>query len=312
MTDTTIIGQNIDKIRIARGFTKTQLAKALAPTQETTVSKHIRTGQMSTDQLIKYASILSVEPYELVVNTLVESKYEVPLDITGLYPWSLAYVVEWYILRSEYPRSKTFTEEESEQIKEQALNNLYMVYIPWFINILNSEYFSNRERNLITMRYKHCMILEDCAKAFNVTRERVRQIEKRIIRKLSNPKFQNVYHLITSERLQLAEKQLFQTSQKLREYEAKYGDLNGDKEPEPIEETPRRIRLEELNLSVRTFNCLRRKGYYFLDELCGISIEELMKIRNLGRRSLEELLNKLKEYGIEIETNENEHFLQFV
>ena len=86
MTDTTIIGQNIDKIRIARGLTKTQLAKALAPTQETTVSKHIRTGQMSTDQLIKYASILSVEPYELVFFRIIKKQiYYKSIGVFHLY-----------------------------------------------------------------------------------------------------------------------------------------------------------------------------------------------------------------------------------
>ena len=53
--------------------------------------------------------------------------------------------------------------------------------------------------------------------------------------------------------------------------------------------------IEELDLSVRSFNCLKRAGINTVEDLIGKSEEDMMKVRNLGRKSLEEVLSKLKE-----------------
>lgn len=66
-----------------------------------------------------------------------------------------------------------------------------------------------------------------------------------------------------------------------------------------------RTPIEDLDLSVRTYNCLNRSGYHFIDELIGIPADNLTKIRNMGVKSLDELLQKLHEYGIGIEEREN-------
>ena len=51
--------------------------------------------------------------------------------------------------------------------------------------------------------------------------------------------------------------------------------------------------IEELDLSVRSYNCLKRGGINTVDELISKTEEEMMKVRNLGRKSLEEVVQKL-------------------
>ena len=56
--------------------------------------------------------------------------------------------------------------------------------------------------------------------------------------------------------------------------------------------------VEELDLSVRSYNCLKRAGINTVQELAGKSMEDMMKVRNLGKKSLEEVERKLKELGL--------------
>ena len=58
--------------------------------------------------------------------------------------------------------------------------------------------------------------------------------------------------------------------------------------------------IDELELSVRSYNCLKRAGINTLEELTNRTSEDMMKVRNLGRKSLEEVLAKLKELGLEL------------
>ena len=58
--------------------------------------------------------------------------------------------------------------------------------------------------------------------------------------------------------------------------------------------------IEELGLSVRSFNCLTRAGIKTTDDLVRMTEEELIKVRNLGRKSLEEILITLESVGLSI------------
>ena len=58
--------------------------------------------------------------------------------------------------------------------------------------------------------------------------------------------------------------------------------------------------IDELELSVRSYNCLKRAGINTVEELTNKTSEDMMKVRNLGRKSLEEVLAKLKELGLKL------------
>lgn len=63
--------------------------------------------------------------------------------------------------------------------------------------------------------------------------------------------------------------------------------------------------IDELELSVRSYNCLKRAGINTVEELCNRTSEDMMKVRNLGRKSLEEVLAKLKELGLQLQPAED-------
>lgn len=62
--------------------------------------------------------------------------------------------------------------------------------------------------------------------------------------------------------------------------------------------------IDELELSVRSYNCLKRAGINTVEELTNRTPEDMMKVRNLGHKSLEEVLAKLKELGLQLNQSE--------
>ena len=66
------------------------------------------------------------------------------------------------------------------------------------------------------------------------------------------------------------------------------------------------MNIDEMELSVRSYNCLKRAGINTVEELCNKTPEDMMKVRNLGRKSLEEVLAKLKELGLSLSQHDGE------
>ena len=67
--------------------------------------------------------------------------------------------------------------------------------------------------------------------------------------------------------------------------------------------------IDELELSVRSYNCLKRAGINTVEELCKMSSEDMMHVRNLGRKALEEILQKLKDMGCALNILCNSHVI---
>lgn len=66
------------------------------------------------------------------------------------------------------------------------------------------------------------------------------------------------------------------------------------------------LRIDELDLTVRSFNCLKKAGIESVGEVSKLGMNELLKIKNLGRKSLEEILEKMKELGFDLQANSND------
>lgn len=60
------------------------------------------------------------------------------------------------------------------------------------------------------------------------------------------------------------------------------------------------LKIDELDLTVRSYNCLKKAGIKTLGELVVLNVPELLKIKNFGRKSLTEIMAKLKEYGFDL------------
>ncbi len=72
-----------------------------------------------------------------------------------------------------------------------------------------------------------------------------------------------------------------------------------DKKEKALEMT-----IEELDLSVRSYNCLKRAGINTVQELATKSMDDMMKVRNLGKKSLEEVERKLTELGLNLKLSD--------
>ncbi len=85
--------------------------------------------------------------------------------------------------------------------------------------------------------------------------------------------------------------------------EAKNTEIMVDRE-ETIKEKVLEMTIEELDMSVRSFNCLKRAGIDTVEDLINKTEEDMMKVRNLGKKSLEEVINKLESLGLELKPSE--------
>ncbi len=75
------------------------------------------------------------------------------------------------------------------------------------------------------------------------------------------------------------------------------------KEKEGGEKTLLVMSIDELELSVRSYNCLKRAGINTVQELINKTPEEMMKVRNLGKKSLDEVLGKLNDLGLRLSSS---------
>ena len=81
--------------------------------------------------------------------------------------------------------------------------------------------------------------------------------------------------------------------------EAQHAEIMVEKE-EDQKEKVLEMTIEELDLSVRSYNCLKRAGINTVQELANKTEEDMMKVRNLGRKSLEEVKAKLEDLGLDL------------
>ena len=86
---------------------------------------------------------------------------------------------------------------------------------------------------------------------------------------------------------------------------AKVAEVMVEKE-EDDKEKVLEMNIDELELSVRSYNCLKRAGINTVEELINKTPDEMMKVRNLGRKSLDEVFGKLKELGLELKSSNEE------
>ncbi len=85
--------------------------------------------------------------------------------------------------------------------------------------------------------------------------------------------------------------------------DATYSEIMVEKDDNP-KAAVLEMTIEELDLSVRSFNCLKRAGINTVKDLISKSEEEMMKVRNLGKKSLEEVKNKLISLGFDLTSEE--------
>ncbi len=161
---------------------------------------------------------------------------------------------------------------------------------------------TEREQKVLRLRFAEKLNLEETGAEFGVTRERVRQGEKKAIRKLKLPKrakrlkFGDIAYtsmcrqneLEIEHRRQVQDEAVKAYAQALKDHiQADVESCVAGKVTATLE-----MSIDEMNLSVRAYNCLTRAGIKTLGQLAGMDEEDFMKIRNLGRKSMQEVIEK--------------------
>lgn len=101
----------------------------------------------------------------------------------------------------------------------------------------------------------------------------------------------------------LGRKNLEEVLSKLKEYGLSLNDSEKEEvtvNTNDVSEEMMGKNINEMELGIRSYNCLKRAGINTIGELCSKSLEDMMKVRNLGRKNLEEVLAKLKELGLSL------------
>lgn len=151
---------------------------------------------------------------------------------------------------------------------------------------------TEREAGVLKLRYQQGLKLDDISKEYGVTRERIRQILRRALRELTyHHKWRFIKYGI-SVAIKAAEDKAredgFQNGYRRGLHDAeRYRkiDLHGD------------VSLCDLDLSVRSYNCLCRAGVKTGSDIVGMGYDRLIRVRNFGRKSYEEVIKKLDALG---------------
>ena len=179
------------------------------------------------------------------------------------------------------------------------------------------EYLSEREYGVINLRFGLDYTgvfrdLESVGRSLNITRERARQFEAKALRKLrrSSTKLPAIFEAPndleeTAEAL-YAELEEFYESPTFKRANKITQELDRMKEApfkytcKCLEEgTLDDVRIDELNLGVRAYICLKRAGIDTVADIINFPKEDWSKIRNLGRKSLKEVIEKMHSAGYE-------------
>lgn len=143
---------------------------------------------------------------------------------------------------------------------------------------------TERERRVLDFRYKDSLTFEAIGKRECVTRERIRQIHAKSFRKLRHPERLNYLKYGVSGVI---------ARQTESAREVALASL-------PKQDKPEDITLEELELSVRSYNCLKRAGMNTLHDVAEMTFDELCHVRNIGKKSVDEICAVLTNFGIRL------------
>lgn len=170
---------------------------------------------------------------------------------------------------------------------------------------------TEREQKVIKFRYEDNLKLEDAGKALGVTRERVRQIEVKVLRKMRHPKYAGyllygIRGYNVRNRKKASMHILYEAENAEKKAREIYKSIDGLKKDEVFADhydnaDKNEIAIDELELSVRSYNCLKKRGgITTLGELHDLidkkGEEGLLGIRNLGRKSQKEVLDVYYKY----------------
>ena len=165
-------------------------------------------------------------------------------------------------------------------------------YLPGIIEVVNE--LKDYEKTIIILRFTG-LNGREIADIINRSKSRVYQVEHKVLRILRNPmRRKRMIAVSTAEFNQVKDNEINLMNELKR-----WKKVDIDMEMNKLLSIP----IEELDLSIRSFNCLKRGGINTVGDIINKSQEDIVKLRNLGRRSFEEVRSKLAEFGIDLDEN---------
>lgn len=268
---------------------------------------------MSVDFLIKIADFFNVSLDYLTYRS--DEKPDIKEIVTKSYEQYLrakkiGYQNFTYDYKPEFPYNLLEAVTQADWLEPLTDDQTYG--LEYVLNIFLSE----RERVCVELYFDKELTYEKVAEQFNVGKERIRQIVAKALRKMRNPsRFKYIKYglegakvLVETRKEELRKshlKELIRQNEKMEKKLDRFPRLEElvDVKNVRVLSTP----IEELELSARSYNCLKRWKNYSdgkdikdLYDLTFVTEEELMKCRNLGRRSLEEIKTKMAEFGLHL------------
>ena len=207
------------------------------------------------------------------------------LEISSVYPFNLI--------------EEIWSEIEEKDPFEKRIHSLEAVN-----DVLNG--LTDRERRCLEMMYRDRMTLDEIGKECNVTRERIRQVIARAIRKLKHPQRINAMQVVPKSEYSALMTQ-YTTLEK--DYEDLLASCINAGLSTPIKKQagePNILdqEIDTLDLSVRSYNCLLRAGIKTIGGLTAHTATEIKMIRNLGKGSFLEIRNRLCDLGLDFTPEE--------
>ena len=186
------------------------------------------------------------------------------------------------------------------------------------IEWLLANKLKEREAKVIRHRYEDGMVLTDVGHELGVTGDRIAQIEAKALRKLRGANGWMRYginHWIPILKIQknieadaeiaVKHKVMAALDDRMPSLRKYINDGIKAVEKERAQKNPD-MSIDDMDLSVRSYNCLKRAKIETLDDLRHMSASDLMHVRNLGAGCVREIINKLNEYGFRLLPDDEE------
>lgn len=199
-------------------------------------------------------------------------------------------------------------------IEPNNFENYYNEIVPNFdenFKKLSFDTLNDREERMLVAYFKEKMNFAEIGRNEGLTRERVRQIVAKAVRKLRHSRAINIlttslhqYELINAQERE----ELYLKIKREMTYELALQIIkeHDELEQQYIASNQKNWSIDELDLSVRSHNCLKRAGIATIGELIEHTEEDMKKVKNLGKKSLKELREKLAEIGLGFKVCEDE------
>ena len=312
-----ICGERIKELREKLGFTQPELAEKIGLSLSSIRFYELGKVDPSLETICKMADYFQVS-VDYLLNRADEKDDDVDLKdlqcmeynmyLKDYKKYAAGNIVEFPKYKPMYPYN--LLTAVSNELWDEALTEDQENGLAYAISKL-----STREQTCIIHYFKEEKNLEQCGRIYNVTRERVRQILAKALRKLRNPiRYKYIRYGLVGSEIEGAIRKEKERYDHLRELLDSNNNMETGLEVQGIPyELPDGkgytgwLSLEKLDFSVRTYNCLKRwrlqEDGHEIDniyDLTGVTEKELLNCRNLGRRSVDEIKNKLAEYNLSL------------